>query len=103
MSLRAIELQVALPRSQDVGKLQESMQQRGNHVSENLQSSILKEDERLRHQVNDLNQKNKAKLNSDQGNSKNNQNNSNQKKQHDNKIQEEIKHPYKGTNIDFSG
>jgi hypothetical protein len=102
MSLKAIELQVALPRTQDIGKLQESMQQRGTHVAENLQASILKEDEKLRHQVNDLNQKNKAKLNSDQGSSKHNSD-SNQKKQQDSKNEEVVKHPYKGTNIDFSG
>jgi hypothetical protein len=86
MSLKLIELQIALPKTQDVGKLQEQLQYQGQLAQQQLAMSIQKQDERMRHQVTKAEQSEKAKW---------------QKERNRKKTEE--KHPYKGTFIDFIG
>ncbi|MFD2704782.1 hypothetical protein [Salibacterium lacus] len=51
MSWKAVELQVALPRTQDAGKLQEQLQQRGQAAQDRMAAEGEKEQEKLRTQA----------------------------------------------------
>ena len=106
MSLKLVELQVALPRTQDLGKMQEEIQQRGRHTQEHLASIHHKEDNQKRQQVNKYDETTKNKLQ----NNGQNQNGAafskeNKKKQEKKKQQqlEDSPHPYKGNLIDIEG
>jgi hypothetical protein len=103
MSLKAIEMQIALPRTQDAGKIQEQLQQRGQHLQEHAAQSVTKEDELKRKTVIKNNQKQEAHLKKDDGSSNQNQEQSrhNKQKNIDSHIQQH--HPYKGKVIDYSG
>lgn len=100
MSLKAIEMQVALPRTLDAQKLQEQMQQRGQLQTDFAAENVKKEEIKKEHTVLKQEQKDIARFqkernqehhSGDQGNKKD--------KQH----QQKEKHPYKGTRVDFSG
>ncbi|MRG85373.1 hypothetical protein [Salinibacillus xinjiangensis] len=56
MSWKAVEMQVALPRTQDLGQIQNQLEQRGSTVQNYLAQARLKEDERRRKQVNETKQ-----------------------------------------------
>jgi hypothetical protein len=102
MSLKAIEMQIALPRTQDAGKIQEQIQQRGQHLQEHAAQSVTKEDELKRKTVLKNEQKNEAQLHKD-GNGKDQQRHQSEQKM---KKQEKLvqqHHPYKGKMIDYSG
>ncbi|WP_442599524.1 hypothetical protein [Neobacillus sp. D3-1R] len=101
MSLKAIELQVALPRTQDAGKLQEQIQQRGQILQDQIAEQSQKEQEKKRSTVIKNETTEKAILrNKRESNQENQQQKSNQQKRDQIK---DSKHPYKGTKIDFSG
>ena len=46
MSLKAIEMQVALPRTLDAGKIQEQMQQRGQNMINIANDAVQNESEK---------------------------------------------------------
>lgn len=105
MSLKSIEMQVALPRVLDAAKIQEQEQQRGTHIAQNMAATVEKSEEKTRHQVNELEEKEKAAI-KDQDSK--NQGEREQKEEH--KSQSNIvdarrpivKHPFKGNRIDFT-
>lgn len=107
MSLKAIEMQVSIPRSQSVGKLQDQLQQRAQVTQGHLGIEQNKEDEKKRKQVLEMTESEKKRLNNDDESNKNSSSEKN--KQHPSKIIEEnkeaitAKHPYKGNFVDFSG
>jgi len=104
MSLKAIEMQIALPRTQDAGKIQEQLQQRGQHHQEHAAQSVTKEDELKRKTVIKNNQKQEARLNKDDRSSNHNQEQSNpDKKKNSENHHIQQNHPYKGKVIDYSG
>lgn len=51
MSLKAIEMQVALPRTHDAGKLLEQMQQRGQLQHDLASESVKREEEKRKIQL----------------------------------------------------
>lgn len=103
MSLKAIEMQIALPRTQDAGKIQEQLQQRGQHLQEHAAQSVMKEDDLKRKTVVKNHQKQEARLN--QEDSRSGQQQQNGRGEHKNKDDqlEQSHHPYKGKVIDYSG
>ncbi|MGA9228071.1 MAG: hypothetical protein WB217_17115 [Mesobacillus sp.] len=104
MSLKAIEMQIALPRTQDAGKIQEQLQQRGQHLQEHAAQSVKKEDELKRKTVIKNNQKQETRLNKDDRSSNHNQEQSNpDKKKNSENHNKQQNHPYKGKVIDYSG
>lgn len=103
MSLKAIEMQVALPRTHDAGKIQEQLQQRGQHLQEHAAQSVTKEDELKRKTVIKNNQKQEARLNKENGDSNQKQEQGKQDKQDKNDKPVQQHHPYKGKVIDYSG
>ena len=103
MSLKAIEMQIALPRTQDAGKIQEQIHQRGQHLQEHAAQSVTKEDELKRKTVMKNNQKQEARLNKENGSSNEKQEQSRQNNKGKNESQAEQHHPYKGKLIGYSG
>jgi hypothetical protein len=103
MSLKAIEMQIALPRTHDAGKIQEQLQQRGQHLQEHAAQSVTKEDDLKRKTVVKNHQKQEARLNQEDSHSGHQEQNGrgNQKNKDDQTVQPH--HPYKGKVIDYSG
>lgn len=101
MSLKLIELQVALPRTQDAGKLQEQMQQRGQNMQNHIASSLLKQDEKKRKQVVKNKKKEKSSLELGQRPSSGNSSKAKKKPEQNQEVREV--HPYKGNYIDLNG
>lgn len=102
MSWRAVEMQIALPRTQDAGKIQEQLQQRGQFMQDVIANQLLAQDELKRKTVNDLKQK--AEL----SNKKEEKHPTNSETSHDNTRKNAIEshaieHPYLGKQIDFNG
>lgn len=103
MSLKLVELQVALPRTQDLGKIQEQLQQRGQLAQDNLASAQQKEDMEKQKQVNKYDETTKNKLQKDGQNSNGAFNQKKRKKQKEQMHHHESHHPYKGNLIDIEG
>ncbi|MBB6452897.1 DNA-binding transcriptional regulator PaaX [Salirhabdus euzebyi] len=100
MSWKAVELQVALPRVQDAGQIQDQLQQRGQHVQSHLSQAQLQAQKRKRHQVNEMNRKEHDKiLNDGTGESTELLLSSPRK----GKQLKQSSHPYLGKIIDYSG
>ncbi|SEN57794.1 hypothetical protein SAMN04488134_101400 [Amphibacillus marinus] len=100
MSWRAVEMQVALPRTQDAGRIQEQIQQRGQFMQDVLASAQLQSELLKRKTVTNLDKK---KHLIDTKERKPNQTMKNSasfvREQQPNKIS----HPYLGSKIDFNG
>lgn len=106
MSLKAIEMQVAIPRTPTAGKIQDQLQQRGQVVQDHIGMEQTKEDEKKRKQVLEATETEKNRLNNDdESSSGKNPKQDNQNKQQEQRPQEieKAKHPYKGNFVDFSG
>ncbi|MCS0787190.1 hypothetical protein [Cytobacillus pseudoceanisediminis] len=103
MSLKSIELQIALPRTFDAGKIQEQLQQRGQTISGFAAESTRENAEKQRKTVIKHEQKQNVNLGNDDSESQNeaggHERKDNQKKDSDDKQN----HPYKGKIIDYSG
>jgi hypothetical protein len=105
MSLKLIEMQVALPRTFDASKLHDQLSQRGQHINDHAAQEMNQEEIKLRSSVIKQEQKEDAKLNNNDENKKDHREH---KKGKPKNSQDEIhqpteKHPYKGNFIDFSG
>ncbi|KAA0547911.1 hypothetical protein FZW96_09220 [Bacillus sp. BGMRC 2118] len=94
MGIRLAELQVALPKTQDVSKIVEQMQNRGQHMQEHITDEVRKQEDRKRRQVGTANQKDGAALHL---RSEHNP----AEKQYQKKKKKE-NHPFKGKSIDIS-
>ncbi len=101
MSLKNIEMQIALPRTHDAGKIQEQLNQRGQLIHDQLAHTINKENDIKRSKVPENSSSAKLKLKKD---NKNQQDHQQQEKNEKNEKQTENEnHPYKGKTIDFFG
>lgn len=101
MSLKSIEMQIALPRTHDAGKIQEQLQQRGQLQNDFATDSVKKEDRKKQNTVIKQEQKDIARFQKD-GSKKENDSRHGSKKEEQKHPIKEI-HPYKGTKVDFSG
>lgn len=105
MSLKLIEMQVALPRTLDASKLHEQLSQRGQRAFDHAAQEMSQEEILLRSSVIKQEQKGDVKLKNDSENPKDQQEHKkNKHKNSQEKIQQTTeKHPYKGNHIDFCG
>lgn len=103
MSFKSIELQVAIPRSQDAGKMQEQMMRQGQQFQETLTQKQLREELINRGKVNEYEDVEKRTISDED--ERNRQEQEEKQQQNKNKDEKEdlIDHPYLGTKIDFSG
>lgn len=102
MSLKAIEMQIALPRMQDASKLQEQLQQRGQQQNDFAANTFAKEVEKNRISVNKQEQKEQVRLKDHQRDKNDNQQGKRNRKNKESQPVKEV-HPYKGNFFDFSG
>lgn len=103
MSLKSIELQVALPRTFEAGKISEQLQQRGQALSDQATSEMAEKVERNRQSVIKSTQKDELQL---KDHSSKGQDEKGQQEKQSSKKQEKLVekvHPYKGNTIDYSG
>ena len=106
MSLKLIELQVALPRTMEAGKITEQLQQRGQIMSEQAKEESKDKTEIERKRVNSLDENDEVRLRNEDGapkDQKNHHSNLNKREQTSEKKSANEKHPYKGKRIDYSG
>lgn len=101
MSLKAIEMQIALPRTHEAGKLQEQLQQRGQLHNDLASESVKKEDEKKKNTVMKQEQKDITRFHKDGRNKEGHNHNGTKKENQQQQLKEQ--HPYKGTKVDFSG
>ncbi len=101
VSWKGIELQVALPRTSDAGRIQEQIQQRGQFMQDVIAQAQLQSEEVKRRQVNDLEQKQKLKNDRHDKKQLNSDTEENQPKEAQSHIK--IEHPYLGKRIDING
>lgn len=100
LSLKSVEMQVALPRTQDAGKLQEQMQKNHQHFQESLAAVRLKQEELKRKKTNQM--ENTKNLTIKREERKKEQNN-NEQVSKNKKRRNQVKHPYLGKKIDLNG
>lgn len=103
MTLKAIEMQVALPRTFDAGKLAEQVQQKGQIAQSAIADEAIKKQERERKSVTKKDQMEKS-MNSLESNSTPNVIKTGKQtvsaQQQANPLSA---HPYKGKSVDYSG
>lgn len=102
--LKSIELQVALPRTQTAGKLQDQMQQRSTVAQDQLSQQQIEEQIRKRNAVTETDATEKKRLNNDDESKKDKGKQMMQgkkKKQEKETGEKKELHPYKGKHIDI--
>ncbi|MET3682163.1 maltoporin [Alkalibacillus flavidus] len=104
MSWKAVELQVALPRTQDAGQLQDQLQQRAQIMQDVLSQEQLRELERRRKAVLEANEAVRASNEDDEESQNDGQQEQGQGQQSKQQApKQSIPHPYLGGRVDFSG
>ncbi|MDZ5473454.1 hypothetical protein SM124_17205 [Bacillus sp. 31A1R] len=103
MSLKAIEMQIALPRTHDAGKLQEQIQQRGQLQNDLASHSVHKEEEKKRTSVIKQEETDHVQLSHKEKEKQDSEQKKRQKQKEEIQIKEKERHPYKGNYVDFSG
>lgn len=99
MSWKSVEMQVALPRTQDAGKLQEQMLKSNQHFQEALAQSQVNQDNQKRKKVQEFEE---IQLQKDGQKDSPLPEDQKQHNQVDNTKQDPtIKHPYLGNNFDI--
>lgn len=101
MSLKGIELQVAIPKTFDAGKMADQQQQNTINQQMHANEALKKETERKQFAVNDTDETNNISNNEEGQNSSNEQFDQKKRKQ-DLKENKKVNHPFKGNFIDFS-
>lgn len=105
MSLKAVELQIAIPKTFDAGKVMEQHQQNTIQQQVNANEALKKEVERKQLTVNDTEKISEIADEEDRSNrsDSNSPREKNQHKKNEEQDLKEAKHPYKGNFIDYSG
>ncbi|RFU61553.1 hypothetical protein [Peribacillus glennii] len=104
MSLKAIEMQIALPCTHEAAKIQEGWQLRDQVAFHHAANEMQKEDEKQRSAVLKQEQKEKPSFHSGNGSSGQGAGGrQHEKKKTTGTKRKNSQHPYKGTSIDFSG
>ncbi|HEY4565805.1 MAG TPA: RNA polymerase subunit sigma [Savagea sp.] len=102
MSLKAIELQIALPKTFEAGKVAEQKQQQVQ-VNQDVASELAKREERMKKTVVQKGEPSKALKNEREDQANEHVSDRARKKEEDEETVERQKsHPYKGSFVDFS-
>lgn len=102
MGLKAVEMQVAIPRTQDAGKMQDDAMKQNQQFQDKLTQHQLRQDQLRRTKVNEYDQVKKRDVTEDKSDSSREQDEQNEQKNTSGTQNEQINHPYLGNNIDFS-
>ncbi len=101
MSLKGLELQIAIPKTFDAGKVSEQKQQRAQIAHD--QTNVQTEKQALKNQETVLEAEQYAKMDPNQKDQQNNSEQENERKNSMNEGEKKTEHPYKGSFVDFSG
>jgi len=99
---KSVDMQVALPRTQDAGQLQEQMSKQQQRFQESLAHSQLKQDLVKRRQVLEYERTTGKSIQDEQDNGSSNESKQDQRKKEQQDEDHLIEHPYLGKKIDFS-
>lgn len=102
MSLKLVELQVALPRTYDAGKIQEQLEHRSSDMQDYAMMSNLKNDDTKRKTVGKNEENKDVKFTKEQSSS-HHHNQQNKKEKKEELETSKIQHPLKGNFIDIFG
>lgn len=103
MTIRPIEMQIALQNSQNIGKIQEQIQQRGQVAHEYLLDEQKEKAENERTAVTKSDETAQSKLERDKEEKRRQQDKENKKGKTEKNVVQKEPHPYKGKFVDFSG
>ncbi|MGO4887754.1 hypothetical protein ACJ2A9_08355 [Anaerobacillus sp. MEB173] len=103
MSLKAIEAQGAVPRTQNAGKIQNQLQQRGQVTQDQLALNHKEEAEHNKKRVTETEDVQTKRMQNKDDKNQQQSSQYDQKKKQDRKKEKNAKHPFKGNNIDYSG
>ncbi|WP_428908639.1 hypothetical protein [Niallia sp. Krafla_26] len=103
MSLKSIEMQVAIPRTIEASKLQEQLQQRGQLINSLANDVVQKEAEKKRTSVMENEKLTQSKLEQSKQEQQGKGFHEHSSKRETKNDQHQTTHPYKGTMIDYSG
>lgn len=100
MSLKGVELQIAIPKTFDAGKVAEQIQQQSSVNQSNAQAASDRQLEKNRETVTKSKNATETSLHDHE-----HEHAEQERKKHEKKEQEmkETKHPFKGNFVDFSG
>lgn len=101
MGLKSIEMQVAIPRSQDAGKMQEQLSRQGQQFQETLTEQQLRDEIIRRTKTN--RQEKVLKREVDDEDQEAGQQNKDEQKEKDKQAEQDMRHPFLGRQIDWSG
>ncbi|WP_144509231.1 RNA polymerase subunit sigma [Bacillus sp. FJAT-22090] len=100
MSLKGVELQIAIPKTFDAGKVADQLQQQSSVNQANAQAASERQLEKNRETVTEAKNTAEASLTDSQKQQEEQERKKREKKEQEMK---EIKHPFKGNFVDFSG
>ena len=100
MSLKAIELQIAIPKTFDAGKIVDQLQQQSSVNQSNAQAATARQLEKNRETVTELNHATETDLNEKKQSASEEERKKQKIKEQE---QKQIKHPFKGKFVDFNG
>lgn len=101
MSLKGLELQIAIPKTFDAGKLAEQKQQRSQIAQD--QANVLTEKQAEKNKETVLEAEKFAEMDPNKQNEKNKQEQNDKGNNRNNEGEKKTAHPYKGSFVDFSG
>ncbi|MHA6258734.1 RNA polymerase subunit sigma [Sporosarcina sp. CAU 1771] len=99
MSLKGIELQIAIPKTVEAGKLAEQKQQQSQLNQD--QANALTERQTVKNRETVIETENLAKTDEDKNNPENSH--TQDEKERNNEKEKPTVHPYKGSFVDFTG
>lgn len=100
MSLKGVELQIAIPKTFDAGKVAEQLQQQSSVNQANAQAASERQLEKNRETVTKSENTAEAALEDSKQDREEQERKKREKRE---KEMKEIKHPFKGNFVDFSG
>lgn len=101
MSLKGIELQIAIPKTFDAGKIADQQQQNTIHQQMHANDALKKDSERKQLTVKETDETDNI-ANKDEGQASSNEQFSKKKRQQMLKEDKKVNHPFKGNLIDFT-
>ena len=103
MSLKGVELQIAIPKTFDAGKIADQHQQNTIHQQMHANEALKKEIERKQFSVNESDEMNSINEDEEHEQSENGQSFIQQNKKKKQQLEQKAQHPFKGNLFDFSG
>ncbi|WP_150267713.1 hypothetical protein [Paenibacillus tepidiphilus] len=101
MSMKPVELQIALPRTTDAGKVQNDLQQRPLITQQQISAEGIKQAQQSARRSAEIDEPADAKLHSREGRSRQPHQQAEAKAEREEDVHE-AEHPYKGHRIDLS-